>query len=69
MLVWGPDFDGAVEAGGGRSIRVCCIDSNIHDSVVDVALEDLKVGRSNSVQAKPGGETKNRRSGTTNGIC
>ena len=68
MLVWTPDFDDAVEAGGGKSIRVCCVDSNIHDSIMDVGLEDLEVGRSNSVQTKPGGETENRRSGTTNGI-
>ena len=62
------DFDGAVEAGGGKSICVFCVDSDVHDSVVDMALEDLEVGWSNSVKAKPGEETKDGRSDTTNGI-
>ena len=38
------DFDGPVEAGGSKSIRVFCVDSNIHDSVVGVVLEGLEIG-------------------------
>jgi len=37
----GPDFDGAVEAGGSKCISVFRVDSNIHN-VVSVALEDVK---------------------------
>ena len=53
-----PHLDGAVEASGSKSISVFWIDGNIHN-VVGVTLEDLE-GRSNSVWAKLGGETKNR---------
>ena len=40
----GPDFDGAIEAGGSKSISVLRVDGNIHD-VVRVTLEDLAVGQ------------------------
>jgi len=40
----GPDFDGAVEAGGSKCISVVQVDSNIHN-VVSVALENLEVGQ------------------------
>lgn len=46
----GPDFDGAVEAGGSKSISVLRIDGDIHN-VVGVTLEDLEVGQPLSRQS------------------
>ena len=53
----GPDFDGAVEAGGSKCISVFWVDSNIHN-VVSVALEDLECGQ--RLSRRNVGETENR---------